>query len=148
MTMENQEWNRKIWQNVRNKIVVSNLEREESMKLKQRKQAISMCAVAIILLSGSFFTVNAATDGKLVEEIKNKYEEMIVVRIDENKYKVTETKDGIDENGDKTITYTVQSVDGEEEISIEANKEVVEEENLQVEAEVNEEGIMMVVQDK
>lgn len=146
--MENQEWNRKIWQNVRNKIVVSNLEREESMKLKQRKQAISMCAVAIILLSGSFFTVNAATDGKLVEEIKNKYEEMIVVRIDENKYKVTETKDGIDENGDKTITYTVQSVDGEEEISIEANKEVVEEENLQVEAEVNEEGIMMVVQDK
>lgn len=147
MTMENQEWNRKIWQNVRNKIVVSNLEREESMKLKQRKQAISMCAVAIILLSGSFFTVNAATDGKLVEEIKNKYEEMIVVRIDENKYKVTETKDGIDENGDKTITYTVQSVDGEE-ISIEANKEVVEEENLQVELQSNEEEMTMLIHGK
>lgn len=148
MTMENQEWNRKIWQKVRNKIVVSNLEREESMKLKQRKQTISMCAVAIILLSGSFLTVNAATDGKLVEEIKHKYEEMIVVRIDENKYKVTETKEGIDENGDKTITYTVQSVDGEEEATIGVNKEILEKENLQVEAEVNEEGMMMVIQDK
>lgn len=148
MTMENQEWNRKIWQNVRNKIVVSNLEREESMKLKQRKQAISMCAVAIILLSGSFFTVNAATDGKLVEEIKNKYEEMIVVRIDENKYRVTDAKEGNDENGDKTITYTVQSVDGEEEISIEANKEVVERENLQVELQSNEEEMTMLIQGK
>lgn len=87
-------------------------------------------------------------NGKLVEEIKNKYEEMIVVRIDENKYRVTDAKEGNDENGDKTITYTVQSVDGEEEISIEANKEVVEEENLQVELQSNEEEMTMLIHGK
>ena len=70
MTMENNELNNKILKNVRNKIVVSNLEKEEAMKISKRKQAISLCATVIILLSGSFLTVNAATDGKIAEGIK------------------------------------------------------------------------------
>ena len=62
--MENNELNNKILKNVRNKIVVSNLEKEYAMKISKRKQIISLCATTIILLSGSFLTVNAATEGK------------------------------------------------------------------------------------
>ena len=74
--MENHEWNNKILKNVRNKIVVSNLEREENMKINQRKQVVSVLTATLIVLSGGFLTVNAATDGKLVEDIKQKYEEL------------------------------------------------------------------------
>ena len=52
--MENNELNNKILKNVRNKIVVSNLEKEYAMKISKRKQIISLCATTIILLSGSF----------------------------------------------------------------------------------------------
>ena len=76
--MENNELNNKILKNVRNKIVVSNLEKEYAMKISKRKQIISLCATTIILLSGSFLTVNAATEGKLVEDIKEKYKEIIM----------------------------------------------------------------------
>ena len=84
MTMENQELNKRIMKNVRNRIVVSNLEREESMKLRARKRVISMCAVAVILLSGSLLSVNAATDGKLAEDIREKYEEIVVVKLNKD----------------------------------------------------------------
>lgn len=68
--MENNELNKKIFENVRNRIVVSNLESEENMKLNKRKQVLSVAAVMVIMLTGSFFTVNAATDGELSNKIK------------------------------------------------------------------------------
>ena len=82
MTMEKNELNRKVLENVRNRIVVSNLESEENMKLNKRKQVLSVAAVMVIMLTGSFFTVNAATDGKVVEEIKK----AITIKYDESKY--------------------------------------------------------------
>ena len=68
--MENNELNKKIFENVRNRIVISNLESEENMKLNKRKQVLSVAAVMVIMLTGSFFTVNAATDGELSNKIK------------------------------------------------------------------------------
>lgn len=138
MTMENRELSNKILKNVRNKIVVSNLEREENMRISKRKQAISVFTAMIIVLSGGFLTVNAATDGKLVEDIKQKYEEMIVVKIDKDNYKVTSEKS---ENGEEYITYTVQ-VDDYEEYQYEINKNVLEEEKLQTVIEQGEDGNM------
>lgn len=137
MTMENRELSNKILKNVRNKIVVSNLEREENMRISKRKQAISVFTAMIIVLSGGFLTVNAATDGKLVEDIKQKYEEMIVVKIDKDNYKVTSEKS---ENGEEYITYTVQ-VDDYEEYQYEINKNVLEE-KLQTVIEQGEDGNM------
>ena len=71
MTMRNNELDRKIFENVRNRIVVSNLESEENMKLNKRKQVLSLVAVMIVMLTGSFITVNAATNGELAEKVKD-----------------------------------------------------------------------------
>lgn len=111
--MENHELNKKVIANVKNRIVVSNLEREESMKLRARKRMISMCAVAVILLSGSLLSVNAATDGKLAEDIREKYEEIVVVKFNKEDDTVTTQKDEKEEkyeNYIEVITKNFQEV--------------------------------------
>lgn len=69
--MENSELSKRIIENVRNRVVISNLEREENMKLNKRKQILSVMAVMFMMLTGSFFTVNAATNGELAEKVKD-----------------------------------------------------------------------------
>lgn len=69
--MENNSLNKKIMEQVKNRIVISNLESEENMKINKKKQVLSIAAVAVIMLAGGFFTVNAATNGELVENIKD-----------------------------------------------------------------------------
>ena len=137
MTMENQELNKRIMKNVRNKIVVSNLEREESMKLRARKRVISMCAVAVILLSGSLLSVNAATDGKLVEDIKEKYEEIVVVKLNKDNYTVTKQKD---EKGEEHEIYNIKATENniESKIECDINKDVLQDKKMQL--VVEEEG--------
>lgn len=68
--MENNELKKYILKNVKSKIVISNLESEESMKINMKKQIFSVLAVIMLVLVGGFFSVNAATDGKLIENIK------------------------------------------------------------------------------
>lgn len=46
------------------------------MKISFRKQVLTICLVVVILLSGSFVGVNAATDGKLIESVNSFMEEM------------------------------------------------------------------------
>ena len=69
--MENEELNKRIIEKVKNRIVISNLESEENMKLNRKKQILSLTAVITVMLAGSFFTVNAATDGELVDKVKD-----------------------------------------------------------------------------
>lgn len=69
--MENNSLNKKIIEQVKNRIVISNLESEENMKINKKKQILSIAAVAVIMLTGGFFTVNAATNGELAENIKD-----------------------------------------------------------------------------
>lgn len=127
--MESNELNNKIIKNVRNKIVVSALEREESMKIEKRKQVISLCAVMLVIFSGGFMTVNAATNGKVVEEIKD----FIQINYDQSKYKIVGETDTIDATtGEEHVVYEVQSNDGQEEFLIDTNKTVLEKENLEV----------------
>lgn len=68
--MEN-KLNQKIFENVRNRVVISNLESEEIMKASKRKQILSVVMVMAVTLMGSFITVNAATDGELAQKVKN-----------------------------------------------------------------------------
>lgn len=68
--MEN-KLNQKIFENVRNRVVISNLESEEIMKASKRKQILSVVMVMAVTLTGSFITVNAATDGELAQKVKN-----------------------------------------------------------------------------
>lgn len=112
--MENNDLERKIINNVRNKIVVSNLEKEANMKISKRKTIISLTALFLILISGSFLTVNAATDGQLVQDVKD----LITVKFDTSKYKKTESKEGVDEYGNEYYQCTLESLDGNEEVEI------------------------------
>ncbi len=139
--MENNELNNKILKNVRNKIVVSNLEKEEAMKISKRKQAISLCATVIILLSGSFLTVNAATDGQLAENIKEKYKEIITIDYDESKYKLVDVQEGKDPvSGENTVTYRTTSIDNTEEMVTIINTDNLDGENLKLDWDINEDG--------
>lgn len=69
--MVNNELNKKIVESVRNRVVISNLESEENMKINKRKQIVSLVVVMLIMLTGSFITVNATTNGELAEKAKD-----------------------------------------------------------------------------
>ncbi len=137
--MENNDLNNKIMRNVRSRIVVSNLEKEETMEKSKRKHIISLCATTIILLSGSFLSVNAATDGKLVEDIKEKYKEIITIDYDQSKYKLTETTEEKSPTGQNTVTYRMTSNDGQEEIYTIILTEELDKSNLKIKDNVKEE---------
>ncbi len=94
--MVNQKMKNKIRKNVRNMVVISNLEREEIMKTKNIKKTLSIVAILVVLLSSSFITVNAVADGKLANNIKEKVNNIITVKLNgkELNGKVTENDDG------------------------------------------------------
>lgn len=139
MAMENNDLNNKIMRNVRTRIVVSNLEKEETMEKTKRRHIISLCATTIILLSGSFFSVNAATDGKLVEDIKEKYKEIITIDYDQSKYKITETKEEKLPTGQNTVSYRMTSIDGQEEMDTVIMTDELDKSDLKIKDNVKEE---------
>ncbi len=127
--MENNGLNKKIFENVRNRIVVSNLESEENMKLNKRKQVLSVAVIMVVMLTGSFFTVNAATDGKVVEEIKK----AITIKYDESKYKVVTENQIENIDGEEYVKYEIVSNDNTEEFTTLINKSEMDKQNLQTE---------------
>ena len=136
--MENNELNNKILRNVRSRIVVSNLEKEETMEKIKKKNVISLCATAIILLSGSFLSVNAATDGKLVEDIKEKYKEIIMIDYDQSKYQITDIKEEKMPTGENTVTYQMTSKDGQEQMDTVIITDELDKANLKIKDNVKE----------
>lgn len=143
MTMENNELNNIVLNKVRNNIVISNLEREERMRVNKKKQVISLCVVAVVFLSGSFFTANAATEGKLVENIKQKCNEIVSIKYDESKLKLVENKEEKDH-----AEYRLETIDGESEtIIVYMNKNNLETENATAEINLTEEGCELKITD-
>lgn len=124
--MENNELNKKIIENVRNRVVISNLEREENMKINKRKQILSLVAVMAIMITGGFFTVNAATNGELSEKVKDTIQ---VIFIDkggsEEEVKGTTYTDS---NNHTIEKYTIEK-DGAEH-TLEVDKSVLDDSNL------------------
>ncbi len=107
--MENNELNNKIISNVRNKIVISNLEKEKNMKICKRKQIVSILSLVILFVSGSFVTVNAVTDGKLAENVKK----LITITINGNQYEAAEVSRDVDEDGNEYLKYTLKPIDND-----------------------------------
>lgn len=133
MTMGNNELNSRILKNVRSKIVVSSLESEERMKISKRNKVVSKCAALIVVISGGLFTVNAATDGKVAEEIKK----VITINYDQSKYKVV-TENKIENiNGEDYIRYDVVSNDNTEEFTTLINKSELDKQNQNAEIKFN-----------
>lgn len=132
--MENKELNSRILRNVRSKIVVSNLESEENMKINAKKQILSICAVALIMASGGFFTVNAATNGQLVQDIKE-FVTVTLVKSDGTTEKV-EGNTRTDENGDTWLEYEQKGEDWEFIMNVKRIE--LEKNNLGIDAKITE----------
>ena len=134
--MGNNDLERRIINNVRNKIVVSNLETEADMKISRRKTITSVIAILLVFMSGSFLTVNAATDGQLAKDVKN----IINCTFDTAKYKQTEGKEGVDDKGNKYYQYKLESLDGEEEVEIVTYKDIDTNAYYNVDYNIDEDG--------
>lgn len=127
--MEGRDLNSAVLKRVRNKIVVSNLESEEKMKINKKKQILSLAAVIILFLSGGFITVNAATDGQLVNNIKDKI--IKVVFVDDNgTEKELEGKISTDSKGTVWEIYEYNNQGSMFESMI--NKTYLENENMSI----------------
>ncbi len=120
--------NKKIIERVRNRIVISNLEGEEKMKLNKKKQIISIAAVAVIMLAGGFFTVNAATNGELANNIKNTIK-VVLVKDDGTENEV-EGKTYTDSNNHTIVKYETEN-NGTKQ-TLEADKTNLDKENLTI----------------
>lgn len=112
--MGNNDLERRIINNVRNKIVVSNLEKEADMRISKRRAIISVTALILIFMSGSFLTVNAATDGQLAKDVKD----LINVTFNQADYKPVKTEEYTTQDGTKRKVYRFESTDGTAEVDI------------------------------
>lgn len=142
--MENNELNKRIIENVRNRVVISNLESEENMKINKRKQVLSLVAVMVIMLTGSFITVNAATNGELAEKVKDTIQ---VIFVD---------KDGKQEEVKGTTytdsnNHTIEKYKTEKngiEYTLEADKNNLDESNLTIKDNISDEQSTITIENK
>lgn len=127
--MESKDLNSAVLKRVRNKIVVSNLESEEKMKINKKKQILSLAAVIVLFLSGGFITVNAATDGQLANNIKDKIIKVVLVD-DNGTEKELEGKISTDSKGTVWEIYEYNNQGSMFESMI--NKTYLENENMSI----------------
>lgn len=138
--MRNDEFNKKIIKNVKNRIVVSNLESEEHMKISKKKQIISIAAMAIIMVTGSFFTVNAATNGELVKKIKEKIN-ITIVNEDGTEETLEDANIYVTDNNEYVVEYLIKddsNTQSQTEESFKIYTNTLEEENKTVDAKASE----------
>lgn len=143
--MENNELNKKIFENVRNRIVVSNLESEENMKLNKRKQVLSLVAVMILMLTGSFITVNAATNGELANKVKDTVK--VIFTDKDGKQQEVEGTTYTDSNNHIIEKYEIEK-DGAE-YRLEVDKTNLDGENLTFKENItDDEGASITIENK
>lgn len=142
--MERNELNKKVIEKVRHRVVVSNLESEENMKLNKRKQILSLVAVITIMLTGSFITVNAATNGELTEKVKDTIQ---VIFTDKNgKQEEVRGNTYTDSNNHTIKEYKIEK-DGAEHI-LKVDKTELDGENLTIKESINDEGASITIENK
>ena len=130
----NNNLNKRIIENVRNRVVISNIESEVNMKLSKRKQILSVVAACMIMIGGSFITVNATTDGQLAEKVT----ETIQIVFRDKNGNVTEI-DGaayVEKNNETVEQYQYEN-DGVE-YNIEVNKDTLDDLDSKVWVELDE----------
>lgn len=132
--MEDNELNKKVIEKVRNKIVISNLESEENMKLDKRKQIVSLAVVAIVIFAGSFLSVNAATNGELVEKVKDSIK-VVLIRED-GKEEQLKGNTYTDSNNHIIEEYKAKGDNGE--YSLKLDKTIMGKDNLDFEGSIKE----------
>lgn len=146
MTMENNELNKKIIENVRSRVVISNLESEATMKLNKKKQILSLMSVMTIMFAGSFITVNAATDGELTNKVKDAIK-VILIREDGTEEEL-HGRSYIDSNNNEILEY--EKSENGREFKLEIDKTNLEDSNLNIDVkeDVNNDGASIVISNK
>lgn len=130
------------------KIAYTLYERNRIMKKKKFKKVV-FSIVTCVLLLGGIGTVDAATDGKISNTVKNTIK---VIFIGEDNQENEMSGDlYVDENGDKWIKYKHETDQTEQEIDI--NKSELEKEDLETDVKIidsdnNEAKTDITIQDK
>lgn len=142
--MENNELNKRIIENVRNRVVISNLESEENMKLNKRKQILSLVAVMIIMLTGSFVTVNAATDGELAEKVKDTIQ--VIFTDKDGKQEEVRGTTYTDSNNHTIEKYQIEKNGAEHTLEVDKNN--LDNSNLTFKENINDEEASITIENK
>lgn len=95
-----------------------------------------ICAISLIMLSGGFFTVNAATNGKLVQDIKELVT-VTIVKQDGTTEKI-EGKTRTDEQGNTWLEYEKKEEDWEFIMNVDRTE--LDKNNLEINAKITEDG--------
>lgn len=121
----------KIKAMVNDRIAYNLYERNRTMKKMKLKKAIFSIAVCVLILGG-IGTVDAATDGKISNTVKNTIK---VIFTDENNQEREITGEQyVDENGDIWIKYKHETDQSSQEIDI--NKSELEKDGLETDADI------------
>ena len=142
--MVNNELNKKIVENVRNRVVISNLESEEKMKINKRKQIVSLVAVMLIMLTGSFITVNAAMNGELAEKVKDTIQ--VIFTDKDGKQEEVKGTTYTDSNNHTIEKYHIEK-DGTEH-TLEIDKNNSDGSNLTIKENINGEESTITIENK
>ena len=121
----------KIKAMVNDRITYNLYERNRTMKKMKLKKAVFSIAVCVLILGG-IGTVDAATDGKISNTVKNTIK---VIFTDENNQEREITGEQyVDENGDIWIKYKHETDQSSQEIDI--NKSELEKDGLETDADI------------
>ena len=121
----------KIKAMVNDRIAYNLYDRNRTMKKMKLKKAIFSIAVCVLILGG-IGTVDAATDGKISNTVKNTIK---VIFTDENNQEREITGEQyVDENGDIWIKYKHETDQSSQEIDI--NKSELEKDGLETDANI------------
>ena len=121
----------KIKAMVNDRIAYNLYERNRTMKKMKLNKAVFSSAVCVLILGG-IGTVDAATDGKISNTVKNTIK---VIFTDENNQEREITGEQyVDENGDIWIKYKHETDQSSQEIDI--NKSELEKDGLETDADI------------
>lgn len=102
-----------------------------------RKKVMALLIAAVLSLTGVFATVNAATNGKLVEKVKDTIQ--VIFTNEDGKEEKVEGTTYTDSNNHTIEKY--QTEKNGTEYTVEVDKNTVNDEKLTVEGNINEEGL-------
>lgn len=136
------ELNKRMLKNFRDNIAVSRLEEEFIMKRALKKQIITLSMFGILIISGGFLTVNAATGGELAEKVKDTIK--VVFVNSEGKEEQAKGTTYKDSEGHTIEKYQYQK--DETETIVEIDKNNLEQENLSAKGEQKEDEFKLTIE--
>lgn len=140
--MENRKLNEKIIENVRNRVVMSNLESEEIMKANIKKQILSVLIITLVVLTGGVATVNAATNGELVNKV---VDTVRVIFIKDGQKQDVEGYIYTDPNNNTIEKYSLGKNGEDYEFTLEVNKNTLEDNDYIIENIIEDDEVKITI---